>query len=244
MKGFMKKGVVVIVAGMLLAGCGEELTTLTESEEGIIVSYSAGTVAKFNKRQQDGITAVVAEQEETEKIDSQEEELGNEPDAPDNPDDQSNTDNQEAGTEPSPQETTEPQVSLSQALGIAGVEVEYNGYELSSGYEESNYLSMTASEGNTYFIMKFTLTNTGSEGVVCDILNKRPVFTLTLNGGSTYTNEVTLLSNDLSTYSESLAAGAAAEAVLIFEVPLEETAEITTVQAGVQVDQVNGTVTM
>lgn len=237
MKGFMKKGAVIIVAGMLLTGCGEELTTLTESEEAIIVNYSAGTVAKFNKRQQDGLTYVAAKEEEADEEETvvpEEEDINEE--SQDKPDDTQEPlqSEEEAGQE----------VSLTEALGIPGVEVKYMGYELKSDYEESDYFSMAASEGNTYFVMKYTLTNTGSEEAVCNILNMKPIFTLSLNGTSARKNEVTLLPDDLSTYSATLAPGATQEAVLIFEVPLEETAEISSVQAGVQINGVNGNATM
>ena len=102
---------------------------------------------------------------------------------------------------------------------------------------------MVADEGNTYFVMKYTLTNTGNEEAVCEILKKQPIFTLSLNGSAAHKNAVTLLSNDLATYSENLAPGATAEAVLVFEVPLEETTEISSVQADVQVNGVKGNAT-
>ncbi len=239
MKGFMKKGAVIIVAGMLLTGCGEELTTLTESEEAIIVNYSAGTLAKFNKRQPDGLIVVAQKEEEADEAETEtpkEEEKKDEQESQDKPD---NT------QEPlEPEEEAKPEVSLTQALAIPGVEVKYTGYEIRDNYEESAALSMVPEEGNTYFVMKYTLTNAGSEEAVCEIVKKQPIFTLSLNGSSTYKNEVTLLSNDLATYSSNIAPGATAEAVLVFEVPLEEAAEISSVQVSVQINGVNGNATM
>lgn len=240
MKGFMKKGAVIIAAGMLLTGCGEELTTLTESEEAVIVNYSAGTLAKFNKRQQDGLTVVAPKEEEAEQEESvvpQEEEVK------ENQQNQQNQDKTDDVQETVEQEEAETEVSLTQALAIPGVEVKYTGYEIRNSYEESTALSMVADEGNTYFVMKYTLTNTGSEEAVCEILKKQPVFTLSLNGSAAHKNAVTLLSNDLATYSENLAPGATAEAVLVFEVPLEETTEISSVEADVQVNGVKGNAT-
>lgn len=241
MKGFIKKGAVIVVAGMLLTGCGEEVVTLTESEEAVIVNYASGTVAKFNKRQMDGMTAVVWEEEEEaeeeEPVTEDEKELTEEQDEKKQDETQSQ--------EPSGEETvTEEEKDLVQVLGVQGVEVKYTGYELNANYEESDYFSMVAAEGNTYFVMKFTLTNTGSEEVACDILSKKPIFTVSLNGNTAHKNEVTLLPNDLSTYTMNLAAGESAEAVLIFEVPLEETTDITSIQTGVEVNGVRGNVVM
>lgn len=239
MKGFMKKGAVIMAAGMLLTGCGEEMTALTESEEAVIVNYSAGTVGKFNKRQMDGLTAVVPKEEE---LVSQEEEQIQEKPIQEEQTQEQQTQEQEENTGTSRQE--EPEMSLTQILGIPGVEFVYTGYELSNNYEESDYFSMAAPEGSTYFVMKYTITNTGSEEAACDILSRKAEFTLSLNGASSCRNEVTMLPNDLSTYMADLAPGETAEAVLIFEVPIEQTAEITSVQAGVQIDGIRGNATM
>ena len=48
MRRAIKKGTVLIAAAVLLTGCGEEMAPLTESEEAIVIQYSAGTLAKHN----------------------------------------------------------------------------------------------------------------------------------------------------------------------------------------------------
>lgn len=240
MKGFMKKGAVIMAAGMLLTGCGEEVTALTESEEAVIVNYSAGTVGKFNKRQMDGLVAVVPKEEEL--VSKEEEQIQEEPVQEEETQEQQ-TQEQEKNPDSSEQEQEENEMSLTQILGIPGVEFAYTGYELRDNYEESDYFSMAAPEGSTYFVMKYTIANTGSEEAACDVLSRKAEFTLSLNGVFSGRNEVTILPNDLSTYKVTLAPGETAEAVLIFEVPVEQTAEITSVQAEVQIDGVKGNAT-
>ena len=57
---------------MLLGGCGDAPYELTESEEDIIVNYSAHVVTKFNTDQKQGLTYVnmdaVEDMEETEQV--------------------------------------------------------------------------------------------------------------------------------------------------------------------------------
>ncbi len=50
MKKFIKMGTALVAAAFLLTGCGDEMAVLTESEEAVIVNYSAGTLAKHNSR--------------------------------------------------------------------------------------------------------------------------------------------------------------------------------------------------
>lgn len=174
MKGFIRKGAVIVAAGMMLTGCGEELKVMTESEEAVIVNYSAGTVAKFNKRQQDGLTAVALPEEETSE---QEEENTQEQAAEEQTKDEKHTeeaDNRETSKEED--KKSEADKSLVQVLSLSDMVIKYTGYEVRDSYEESNYFSMKASEGKTYFVMKYTITNKGSEEKVCDILKKKRYF--------------------------------------------------------------------
>ena len=241
MKGFMKKGAVIIAAGMLMTGCGDDMKVLTESEEAVIVNYSAGTVAKFNKRQQDGLT-VVAQQEETEEdeeVTSKDEPKEEQQTPEDVKEDAPQEDTSQAETT----EETETAQSLSQVLGVPGVEIQYTGqYEVNSNYADGKLNLPEA--GYTYFAMKFTITNTGTEDAVCDILGKTPIFAVSLNGDSSCKNEVTALPNDLVTYKENIAAGASAETVLVFKVPETDTADITSVRLQVQVNGVGADIAL
>ena len=75
MKKFIKMGTALVAAAFLLTGCGDEMAVLTESEEAVIVNYSAGTLAKHNSHQQEGMSAVYPKEEEEEEEEEGEEEL-------------------------------------------------------------------------------------------------------------------------------------------------------------------------
>ena len=67
MKKFIKMGTALVAAAFLLTGCGDEMAVLTESEEAVIVNYSAGTLAKHNSHPQEGMSAVYPKEEEEEE---------------------------------------------------------------------------------------------------------------------------------------------------------------------------------
>ncbi len=242
MRRAIKKGTVLIAAAVLLTGCGEEMAPLTESEEAIVIQYSAGTLAKHNSYQQEGMTALYPEeeeeQEEEQEPEEKKEEKKTESEEKNKKEETDSKDKKEDNKEKDTAQTEEAgQLTLSEALAVSGVEVSYKDYSVSSSYKQGEYFSLDAAAGNTFLIMNMNITNTGSQAVDCDLLTKQPIFTLKLNQGAGVKNEVTILSNDLSTYVGKLEPGQTDTAVLLFEVP-EKTAEsISSVQLSVQMNQ-------
>lgn len=239
MRRAIKKGTVLIAAAVLLTGCGEEMAPLTESEEAIVIQYSAGTLAKHNSYQQEGMTALYPEEEEEEqepeekkeekKTESEEKEKKEEADSKDKKEEDKSKDTAQ------PEETG--QLTLSEALAVSGVEFSYKDYSVSNSYKQGEYFSLDAAAGNTFLIMNVNITNNGSQAVDCDLLTRQPIFTLKLNQGTGIKNEVTILANDLSTYVGKLEPGQTDAAVLLFEVP-EKTAEsVSSLQLSVQMNQ-------
>ena len=66
--------------------------------------------------------------------------------------------------------------------------------------------------------MKFQVTNNGQNDVSVDTLNYGPAFTAQI-GDSSVKAELTILTNDFSTYQGTIAAGQTVENVLLFKVP-------------------------
>ena len=170
MKKFIKQGSVLIAAAMLLAVCGEEMVPLTESEAMIIVNYSAGTLAKHNGHQQEGMAAVYPKEEE--EIPAEEEEKKPE-EQKENGEEQSS--GGESGT--SSEEPASNAVTMTEAIAIPGLEFSYKDYSVSDTYKQGDYFSLGAKDGNTYVILNVNIANTGSEAVTCDLLGKQPIFT-------------------------------------------------------------------
>jgi hypothetical protein len=70
--------------------------------------------------------------------------------------------------------------------------------------------------------------NSGADQEI-NIFEKNPVCKVTVNGNYTRTALVTMLTNDLSTYMDTLNAGAAEEVVLLIEIDESMASEINTV---------------
>ncbi|MEG1947119.1 MAG: hypothetical protein RR139_08485 [Lachnospiraceae bacterium] len=233
MKRVMKQGIVILLAAMFLTGCGQKVTKLTTEEEALLVNYSAGTLAKYNKYQEDGLTTVTfsdEEKKEEAEADMPQEEAPKEPEQI-----QTDTAQGSADTEQQPQEG----VRLTDVFAIPSIEISYVDYALNNNYEQSGYFSMEAPKGKTCMVFHFKLTNTSAQAVSCDILNRKPIFTLKLNSQSAIKNEVTILPNDLSTFCDTIQPGATVDTVLIYEVSEAEAANIVSVQTNVQLDGTN-----
>lgn len=224
MRNVIKIGAVLVAAAMLFTGCGDPLVPLTEDEESVVVNYSAGILAKHNSFQQEGITAVYPEEE-----DPEEQEQAEEPEETEEPEEDKEENKEDAPkdkeqTKDEPAEEGPGQLTLTEALSVPNVEFSYHDYSTTASYRQGDFFSLDASNGNVFLILNVNMTNTGSEAVECDLLDKQPSFILNLNGESGVQNEMTMLTNDLSTYKGTLEPGQTEAVVLLFEVP-QETAE-------------------
>lgn len=248
MKKFLKTGAALAAAGVLLTGCGDGLLAMNEAEEAIVVSYSAGALAKRNVYQPEGLTAVYEAEEDGEEGSADTpEEPEESPEEPadgmaegsadgmaEEPVDATGTESgavqEGAGAEAA--ETSD----LAGALGLSGIQMSYTDYSVNGSYKQGDYFSLDAKPGNTFVILNFNVTNNTAEDIQCDILSKQPVFTLEIDGGTGIHNEVTVLANDLSTYHEPIGAGKTEAAILLFEVPEDVAGNISSLQLSVQAD--------
>lgn len=205
-------GAVIMCMMFLLSSCGEQPIALTDKEEDIIVNYASHIVSKYNKRQNKGIVELPPEAPATEEVPDTE---TDEPPI----EEESGTEEGAAGGQTMGEAEETSYVSLSEAAGLTGVEITYMGAEVKDSYMSGDYAAMDAAEGRQYMVLYFTLRNTGTEAVMCDMLTAKPVFKATVNHSVETTAELTILPNDFGTFQAELGAGQTAEAVLLFEVP-------------------------
>lgn len=219
-----------ILLSLTLSGCGTELYELTSEEESLIVHYAAYYVAKHNIQQKDGISAVVdpdtitVEDDTTEAVeDSTELEtvIGEDANSPSGEGEQ---DVEDAGT------------SLAEIIGHGtDLSVVYSGSYTADNYIEGSAYSVDAAKGKTFFVMKFSITNTTDEDVEVDNASINPIFKLVSESVSVK-SEVTFLTTDFSTYQGTIPAGKTVETILLFEVSESVADTITAPSLQISVD--------
>ena len=97
-----------------------------------------------------------------------------------------------------------------------GIFLTYSGYSVNSSYaDESEVFAITATEGNKLLILNFKLINTSGMDVSVDMAKANPHFQIILNGKNVGYTNVTMLQDDLSTYTGTIPAGAKLNMVLV-----------------------------
>ncbi|MFP3154759.1 hypothetical protein LQZ18_10130 [Lachnospiraceae bacterium ZAX-1] len=229
MRGFIRRQVVAILAVcLLLSGCGDKLLELTSEEEAVIINASTDKVSKLNRFQEKGLTYVAPEAEEPETgalpviSETDTVEPTETPGLPgeETPGTQETDDSGAQG------ESESQAVSLTEALGIADIAAEYAGHTESESYKEGEVYSLAAKDGNTYVVLAFNLTNTGTQAIECNFLSQQPDFQLTINELPNIPVKVTLMMNDLSTFVGTIEPGQTQNTILLFEVSKENAADI------------------
>ncbi len=113
-----------------------------------------------------------------------------------------------------------------------GIKIDYNGYYVLNKYPDNvtgSGTALRAEPGNKLLILSFDLTNTKGESVNADILAADPTFTLMIDSQPVSMNLVTLLDNELSTYSATLESGETRGVVLCFNITEEQAGQLETV---------------
>ena len=228
----MKKKLVavlcIITMTISLTGCGNAIPEMSEDESAMVAEYAAGLLLKYDKNYSTRLVDEHSEAEVREEITEQPEEQK------EVKEETTISENQLTSQESEMAENGAAQEKMSANIGsfleLDSIQVDYQGFEILDSYSEGNgeeiTFAMDASTGAKLVVAKFTLTNTGTEDAVCDILSKNPRFRINY-GTATKNTLVTMLSDDLSTLNKTIPAGETVTAVLVIEVKTEETTDIT-----------------
>lgn len=222
----MRKKITGIVMFIFIAafatGCGNKIPEMTEQQQELIVEYAAGTVLKYDKNYESKLVELTLEEnvesepaKEEEISASENEEVVNESE------DVTVIDNTEAVTTVA---------SIEEFLQIDSVAITYTGYETYDMYPENNesselFFFMNATQGNKLLVLKFNIENFSGAEKEVNIAQSNVRFKVVVDGVEKNAL-MTMLLNDLAYYNGVLAAGESTELVLICEVPVEQSENI------------------
>ncbi|MCR5790184.1 MAG: hypothetical protein K6G83_09895 [Lachnospiraceae bacterium] len=226
---------------IVLSGCGKEelpqgLDPETEARQlTLVAEYAAGLLMKYDKHHLNGLTITLPTdpiEEDPMDITPPEEEEPAPPPGEDPSISISSGGEAEFSEEdvPEPSEMTgeetadgrtEMNGSIAQALGIPEFDVVYTGYETAYSYPESSVsdnmlFSLQADPGKELLILHFNLTNPTGTDLECDPLESSAKIRLLINDTERINQQMTILLNDLKSFSEVVPAGATEDTVLLF----------------------------
>ncbi len=110
-----------------------------------------------------------------------------------------------------------------------GMFLTYSGYSVASSYaDENDVFSITAVDGSKLLVLNFKLVNTSGMDVSVDMEKANPHFQVLLNGVNVGYTNVTMLDNDLSSFTGTIPAGAKQNMVLIKQMKADKVKNIET----------------
>ena len=207
----------VLAVATVMTGCGTKIYDMTDEEQQLIVNYSAYALSKHNIYQPDGMTSATeaeTEEQNTSAAETADEKTSEKTDT--------GHENGNSGQSQQTAQETKPTmqtVSLAQAIGYDGLSVSYAGLTTEETYKEGSYYSMEAGSGNTYAVLKFTLSNTTGTDMNVDLFTNTGKYRAAFSGGKEYEAEGSFLTYALNTFQGTIAAGQSVDVVLLFKVP-------------------------
>lgn len=206
----MKKKLSIVFAVIMMlsfSGCAKVIA-LTENEENLIAQYASYTMIKHSRYND----SLLLSKEDLLKAEQREEEYKKKA--------------EEKKQNSTSTTTIGDPVTLSDAIGIKGLEFTYQGHDVLDEYSES-IVTLGDRAGKKYVFLNFTLSNTSGENKTIDMITAKAKFKATING-STVAHLPTLLPSDLATFNKKtvISAGAKKNVFIVFEVSDDTAKEI------------------
>lgn len=218
--------VLIVICFMLFGGCYSAIPDMTEEEEKRITQYMAELLLEHDANYQstyfsadekaEALAKEDALRQKAEQIRQEEEKIRQEKSEANKPEDI------EVSSGVSDVEGS--MSSLNEYLGFDSLQIRYLGNVICSRYPESDEIAsfaLTPTDGNEFIVLKFSLENSSGADFLTDMTGQGNYFVLRINESVQIRALTTLLEEDLSIYSNTLAAGASDDAVLVFEKPLD-----------------------
>ena len=214
--------IVMMMAG--LAGCGRELST---EENRVIAEYAADLLLKYDKDYQSKYMSTENEPDTTVTTESQTGEISTEATTEATTEAASDTTAAESTTEAGSEEPTLPPSDdgsvqdIAEIAGLDGISIQYNRCMFLDRYpsidQDGAFIYLEADKGYKLVVVKFDITNKTSEDKMVDLLNTDLSYRLVMNQSKAAKPMLTILMDDLGTFSATVPADSEQSAVLVFQ---------------------------
>ncbi len=220
---------VLAAALFVMSGCGEQLVDMTADEEAKVVTYAAHVIAKFNKKQPDGICYVPVMETESEESPlsqspQQDPAAGELPEGYHDPADYEDvptttgTNMDAISPEGAAVDSNASPMELSEVIGIPGFDMQWTGTAVADDYVDPSGATLaTPNKGNRYVILTVTITNTTDSNLRCNIAELVPAIVLIVNGSERINASQMLVSTDFATYNADIGAGESVDTNIFFQ---------------------------
>lgn len=214
--------IVMMMAG--LAGCGRELST---EENRVIAEYAVDLLLKYDKDYQSKYMSTENEPDTTVTTESQTGEVSTEATTEVTTEAASDTTAAENTTEAGSEEPTlSPSddgsvQDIAEIAGLDGISIQYNRCMFLDRYpsidQDGAFIYLEADKGYKLVVVKFDITNKTSEDKMVDLLNTDLSYRLVMNQSKAAKPMLTILMDDLGTFSATVPADSEQSAILVFQ---------------------------
>lgn len=212
----------------LLTGCGNTIPEMTSEQQELVVEYTVGTVLKYDRNYENRLVKVS-------ELEADEELLPEEVPDQDQEIQEQGSELQEPPQAAAPEGNVIPETDAEQGANVTSIEeflqteqltFRYAGFEVVDQYPERNeeeelFFAMTATEGQKLLVIRFDVENSSGTDADLDMNGMGVRFRLMVDGEEKRAL-TTMLLNDLSYYSGTIASGETKELVLVCELPEEK----------------------
>lgn len=245
---------IMLAGAMLFTGCGEALVDMTPEEEAKVTTYAAHIIAKYNKKQPDGLSrAFLPKEEETETAEQPAPETLTPEDStemstegffdPEEYADVPTTTGTNMDAIDLKADTGAVPMTLTEVIGIPGFDMKWTGTEIADDYMDPSGATLaTPNAGKRYVILTVTVTNTTDGDLLCNVAELVPDFKLYPNGGAGITASQMLISTDFPTMNETVPAGETVERKIFFQRKASDITDTDTYELEVTLNGVVGAI--
>ena len=219
--------IMVFLMVVMLAGCTSENIPITEEESDAIAQYCAHLLLKYDKNKVDD--RKLMDKDELEDYYKELEKANPTPVPSEKPTptpeitkEAKPTSTDDTGKDkkpsPTPDDTANRSESLTELYGMKGFEVKYKSGSLAKTYNENDYSTITARDGEMIFSALFEIKNTEKDSKKFVSSDSNVKYVLYCENGNIYSPQISMLSNDIQFLSDEIGAKKDFAAVLLFMV--------------------------